>query len=153
VISHAKISVTYPATGFSRAVDSNDAGAFFMPGLPLGAATVEVQAKGFRTARSEFNLKVGETRTIDYTLELASVDSSVEVVAQADLVRNSAEHGAIMQNQQIANLPLNGRNWASLMTLVPGAVDTGAGNGSSVRFFGRGGDDNKSPASSFATAF
>src|SRR5262245_58375243 len=68
VIARAKISVIYAATGFSRAVTSNDTGAYFMPGLPLGDASVEVQAAGFRTARSAVALKVGETRTIDYDL-------------------------------------------------------------------------------------
>jgi hypothetical protein len=142
VVSRARISVKYSATGFTRSVESNDAGAYYMSGLPLGATAVEVEAKGFRVIRSEVELKVGETRTIDFTLELAAVDATVEVVAQADLARNSAEYGAVMQNQQIADLPINGRNWQNLMTLVPGAVDTGAGNVASVRFFARGGDDN-----------
>jgi outer membrane receptor for ferric coprogen and ferric-rhodotorulic acid len=85
---------------------------------------------------------VGETKTLDFTLDVAGVDASVEVVAEADLVHNSAAYGSTLGNQQISQFPINGRNWQNLMTLVPGAVDTGAGNGASVRFFARGGDDN-----------
>src|SRR5206468_3491464 len=59
-----------------------------------------------------------------------------------ELIRDSAAVGSTLGNTQISQLPINGRNWGNLMALVPGAVDTGAGNGSSVRFFGRGGDDN-----------
>jgi len=56
------------------------------------------------------------------------VDTSVEVVAEAELVRNSASVGATFNNTQINQLPINGRNWGGLMTLTPGAIDTGAGN-------------------------
>jgi hypothetical protein len=75
-------------------------------------------------------------------LDVASVDTSIQVVAEAELVRNSAAYGSTLENTQISQLPINGRNWQNLMTLVPGAIDTGAGNGASVRFFARGGDDN-----------
>jgi hypothetical protein len=85
---------------------------------------------------------VGETKTLDFSLEVASTDTSVEVVAEAELNRNSAAVGATFQNTQINQLPINGRNWGGLMTLTPGAVDTGAGNGASARFFAQGGDDN-----------
>ena len=70
------------------------------------------------------------------------MDTSIRVVAEAELVRNTAAYGSTLQNTQISELPINGRNWQNLMTVVPGAVDTGAGNGASVRFFARGGDDN-----------
>ena len=140
-IARATIVVSYPATGFSRQVTSNDAGVYFVPGLPVGSMVLEVRREGFRPIRTETELNVGETRTLDFAMELASLDASVQVVAEVELARNSAEIGATLQNTQISQLPVNGRNWANLMALVPGAVDTGAGNGSSVRFFGRGGDD------------
>ena len=73
---------------------------------------------------------------------MAGADTTVEVVSETDLVRNSAAVGATFENTQISQLPVNGRNFADLMTLTPGAIDTGAGNGASVRFFAQGGDDN-----------
>jgi hypothetical protein len=141
-VTDAKVKVRYAANGLTRVAATNGAGAYLMSGLPIGSLEIEIEKQGFRTIRAEVDLLVGQTRTLDFTLEVAAVSESVEVTAQADLVRNAAEYGATMQNTQIRQLPINGRNWSNLMALVPGAVDTGAGNGSSVRFFGRGGDDN-----------
>jgi opacity protein-like surface antigen len=138
----AKVTVTYPATGFTRTVSSNGAGAYLIAGLPIGSIVIEAHKSGFGAIHSAAQLNVGQTRTFDFSFELASVESAVQVEAEAGLVRNSAEIGAAFQNAQISKLPINGRTWAGLMALVPGAIDTGAGNGSSVRFFARGGDDN-----------
>ena len=140
-VADAKISVAYPATGLTRSATTNESGVFLIVGLPLGHAVIDAQKPGFRPVRTEMDLNVGETRTLDFPLEVAGVDSTVEVVAEADLQRSSAATGAIFDDTQISQLPLNGRNWGGLMTLTPGAVDTGAGNGGSVRFFGQGGDD------------
>jgi hypothetical protein len=140
-VPEAKITVSYPATGLTRSVVSNGSGLFLMVGLPVGHATVDTVKPGFRPIRTELDLNVGETRTVDFPLQIASVDSSVEVIAEADLQKSSAAIGATFNDTQIAELPINGRNWGGLMTLTPGAIDTGAGNGASVRFFGQGGDD------------
>jgi hypothetical protein len=109
---------------------------------PSAPRLFEIQKPGFRALRSEIELNVGETKTLNYSLEIAGVDTTVEVVAETELVRNSAAVGATFDNTQLSQLPINGRNWGGLMTLTPGAIDTGAGNGASVRFFGQGGDDN-----------
>lgn len=140
-VSGATIVLTYPATGLARPVTSNELGVYFVTGLPVGNAVVKVEKDGFRPIRADADLKVGETRTLDFKLEVAGVEAAVEVVAPAVLVHNSAGVGAVLENRQVSQLPINGRNWGNLMALVPGAVDTG-GNGSSVRFVGHGGDDN-----------
>ncbi|MDR1990663.1 MAG: TonB-dependent receptor [Acidobacteriaceae bacterium] len=141
-VSGSTILVTYPSTGQTREALSNDRGDYFIAGLPIGIVGIDVVLNGFRPVHVDTDLKVGETRTLDVTLEVAGVEATVEVVSPAVLVRNSAAIGAVIENREIGQLPINGRNWGTLMTLVPGAVDTGAGNGSSVRFVGHGGDDN-----------
>ncbi len=142
VVPEAKVTVTFPATGLIRSVTTTGAGVYLVPQLPVGSASIDVEKAGFRTIHLEIPLSVGQTRTLDHTFEVSTTTSAVEVVSEADLVRNSAEYGNTFQNSQISRLPINGRNWGTLMTLVPGAVDTGAGSGSSVRFFGHLGDDN-----------
>ncbi|MCU1262944.1 MAG: hypothetical protein JWO80_5829, partial [Bryobacterales bacterium] len=142
IVANTKVSLRYSATGLTRTVASNASGAYLIGGLPIGAADLEIQKPGFRSLRSEIELNVGETKTLDFALEVAGVDTSVEVVAETELVRNSASIGATFDNTQLSQLPINGRNWGGLMTLTPGAIDTGAGNGASVRFFAQGGDDN-----------
>ena len=142
VVQNGKVSVSFPATGVSRQTVSNNTGAFLIAGLSVGHAAIQVEKPGFRMIRTETDLGVGETKTFDFNLEVAGADTTVEVVSETDLVRNSAAIGATFENTQISQLPVNGRNFADLMTLTPGAIDTGAGNGASVRFFAQGGDDN-----------
>ncbi len=137
----AQITIEYPATGVSRSVTTNASGVFLMVGLPVGHAVVNAAKTGFRPVRTEIDLNVGATRTLNFPLEVLSVDTSVEVVSEDDLQKSSAAIGATFNNTQISQLPINGRNWGGLMTLTPGAIDTGAGNGASVRFFAQGGDD------------
>ncbi len=139
VVSGALVTVTYGATGLHRTVPSNGSGNFVLPGLPIGHAVVNAIGTGFRPVQFETDLNVGETKTLDLTFEVASVDSSIQVVGEAELVKDSAAIGASFQNAQIAKLPINGRNYRNLMALVPGAVDTG---GSNIRFLGHGADDN-----------
>ena len=141
IVPGATVTITYPDTGLSRSVLTTGAGAYLIVGLPVGHVSVDASKNGFRPGHSDIYLNVGETRTLDIPLEIAQVGTSVAVVAEPDLDRSSAAIQATFNNTQISQLPINGRNWGGLMTLTPGAIDTGAGNGASVRFFGQGGDD------------
>lgn len=140
VVTGVNVTVTYAATGLRRTTVSNESGLYLITGLPVGSVTIAAEKAGFRPLRSETDMRIGETKTLNFPLEIATAETTVQVVAEAELVQNSAATGATFENSQISRLPVNGRNWANLMALVPGAVDTG--NGNSVRFFGRGGDDN-----------
>jgi hypothetical protein len=104
-----------------------------------------VQAKGFQTQEvEELSLTVGETRTLDFRLGVETVTGSVAVSASAVVLEHgSAETGGVVGSEQVEQLPLNGRNWATLMLLVPGAINTGIGNQTGIRFAGHGLDDNK----------
>ena len=140
-VSGAEVAVAYPASGLTRDVVSNDTGSYTISGLPVGSATVTVTLSGFRSMRFTADLQLGETRILNPVLEVAGVDEAVQVSAAAQPVRASTPNGGVFSSAQIAQLPVNGRNWTNLMALVPGAVDTG-GNGNAVRFVGHGGDDN-----------
>lgn len=139
VIPEARLTITYPASGLVREARTNGSGAYFVNGLVLGGIVVGVEHAGFRPIKTEAQLSVGETRTLDFTLEIATVGESVQVIAEAELTRNTAALGGVMDNRRISQLPINGRNWSNLTVLIPGAIDTG---GSSVRFLGHGGDDS-----------
>ena len=141
VVPSGQVTVTYPSTGLTRAVSSTQAGVFLVTGLPVGHVVINAEKTGFRPIRTETDLDVGETKTLDFKLEVSAVNTSVEVVDEAELSKDSAEIGAVFNTRQISQLPINGRNYGGLMTLTPGAIDTGAGNGASVRFFGQGSDD------------
>lgn len=143
-IAGAAVSVESSSTGLRRETLTSSAGAYQLPGLPVGAYTVTISKEGFSTVKSEqVVLGVGQSRTLDFQLSVGAVATAVEVsAAVTPLDEQSAEIGSVIGEQQMRNIPLNGRHWASLMMLAPGAVNVGEGNQNSIRFFGRPRDDN-----------
>ncbi len=86
---------------------------------------------------------VGRTRTLDATLQVSGAEERVEISASSELIdRNTSAVTGLIERKQADELPLNGRNWASLTAYVPGAIDTGGSNQRSIRFAGRGLDDS-----------
>lgn len=143
-IGGAKVSIESAATGFRRDTITSQSGAYQLPGLPVGAYTISISKSGFNTARFDrVVLAVGQSRTLDAQLLVGAVSTAVEVSADVTpLEQKNAEIGTVIGEQQIKNIPLNGRHWAALMMLAPGAVNIGEGNQNSIRFFGRPRDDN-----------
>jgi hypothetical protein len=131
----AHIKVTYPNTGLSRETTTSNSGVFRLAELPIGACYVEVGATGFQPLKTTaVTLDVAQTRTLDLTLEVASSKSTVVTSVVDELQQNNATVGDVLTGPQLDYLPVNGRDWKSLMSLVPGAV-----NGND--FFSTGGDD------------
>ena len=143
-ISGATVSISSKATGFHREVTTNDTGVYVIPGLQIGVYDVAIRKDGFGVkAYNAVELAVGQTRTINAELQVATSAQAVEVVDEAvALTQSSSTVGGVIAQQQVASLPLNGRAWTSLMALVPGAIDSGGGTQKSIRFAGRGADDN-----------
>ncbi|WP_419806920.1 TonB-dependent receptor domain-containing protein [Terriglobus sp.] len=144
-VGNATVTVSYPQTGFERTVQSTSAGEYVLSALPLGRCNVSVSAAGFETKHvNDVDLQVGDFRTVNLQLSVGAVEQAVAVAASTvTLDQDSAATGGLIARQQIENLPINGRNWAGLMILVPGAINTGSGNQTSIRFAGHGLDDNK----------
>lgn len=144
-IPGASVEVFFAGTGFKRTVRSSDAGTFVISSLPIGNCQLTVHANGFQTQQvDELALAVGETRTLDFQLGVSSAAETVKVSASiVALEQSSAETGGVIGSRQVQDLPINGRNWAGLMILVPGAINTGIGNQTGIRFAGHGLDDNK----------
>ncbi len=141
----ASVTVLFPATGFQQTVTSTSAGDYAFTGLPLGTCNVTVTAAGFAPRQlTGIVLQVGEVRTSDVELSLESSTQVVSVNAAAvTLNKDDAAIGGVISERQVEDLPINGRNWAALQLLIPGAVNTGSGNQLTIRFAGRGIDDNK----------
>ena len=86
---------------------------------------------------------LGQTRTLDVTLRVAGSNDRVQVTASTQSLDHTSDTlGIDIEPKQTQELPLNGRNWATLTALAPGAIDTGGSNQRSIRFAGRGRDDN-----------
>jgi hypothetical protein len=121
-VPNAKVSVTETATQQIRASTTDASGSYIFATLPFGTYDVTVNVSGFATIRNTgLTVSVGTTTRLNVTLQLASNNQEVSIPAQADLVNSSnAETGGLFNPVQVTNLPLNGRNFLSLVSLVPG---------------------------------
>src|ERR1051326_5226505 len=144
VIPGATVQIVSNETGLRREVQTGSNGTYVFSLLPIGAYTVTVSQDGFRTALiKDVRLGVGDNRTLNVALELSTLQTNVTVESTlTPLESTSAVVGTVIGSQQMRDIPLNGRHWASLMALAPGAINTGEGNQQSIRFVGRARDDN-----------
>jgi hypothetical protein len=143
-ISGADVKVTAVDTGISQERKTNSNGYYRFPGLPVGQFTVSVSNTSFKTKVIEqVTLQVGETHTLDVSLVVGEVSEKVEIKAEAGPAeRTSAAAATVISTEQIANLPVNGRDWSGLTLLAPFAQDDGGGDQRTIRFAGRARDDN-----------
>ncbi len=143
-IPQAKIRATRDATGFERETQTTSQGAYELSDLPPGLYTIRFSKEGFSTLTVEHVEQiVGQTRTLNVPLELEHGKGQTTVTEPlVQLDRISATVGTAIEKAQVNDLPINGRNWATLTSLAPGAVDSGAGDQRTIRFAGHGLDDN-----------
>ena len=97
--------------------------------MPPGRYSLTFTAAGFQTrVVPDLRLQVNEARTIDVELKVGAVSERVEVEATAVAVnRTDATIGTVIQQQEIVEIPLNGRNFAQLIQLSPGVTPIGLG--------------------------
>ena len=124
LISGAAVKVTSQGTGLTRETKTDDSGHYLIPLLPVGIFTIHVEAQGFGPAeQKDVRLQVDERRELNFTLQPASVATSVEVSATAVSIETSAPTiGQVITSEEVAELPLNGRDFVQLATLTPGTT-------------------------------
>src|SRR5271166_2848188 len=123
-IASAKVTVTSQGTGTSREITTDASGHYIVNYLPVGLYTIKVDFQGFQSAiTKEVRLQGEESPELDFTLVLSAVSSTVEVEAEAVAVQTTNPTlGQVITSQQVAQLPLNGRDFVQLATLTPGTV-------------------------------
>ncbi len=121
-VPKAEVTITEERTGVSRTVMSDDNGFYSAPSLAVGKYTVSTSPQGFKkTVASEVDLHVAENRVVNLDLQLGQVSETVTVSANATPVETrSGDVNSLISEKQVTELPLNGRNYAALVTLVPG---------------------------------
>jgi hypothetical protein len=126
VISGATVTVASQETGLSRETKTDDSGHYLVPLLPVSNYTVRVQSQGFQTTeQKDVRLQVDEHRELDFSLAPASVSTSVEVSGTVVAVETANPTlGQVITSEQVADLPLNGRNFVQLATLTPGTTSS-----------------------------
>ncbi|NOT60816.1 MAG: TonB-dependent receptor, partial [Acidobacteria bacterium] len=142
VVPNTKLSATNTDTGLRRETFSNTEGYYTIPLLPPGNYQVTVQKEGFKPiSRSGITLQVEQVARLDFKLELGAASETVNITTDAPLLeRESGAKGQVIDNNEIIDLPLNGRNFNDLALLTPGVVDLPEGlpnNGSTAINGGR----------------
>ena len=127
VVAGAAITVTQPATGIARAVQSDPTGAYEVRYLTPGVYVVEVRTAGFRSEKSsQITLRIGQMARLDFKLQVGDVTEQVQVIAEGVLLETQSGVVAdVVTPERIVNLPLNGRNFVQLGNLTPGVVASG----------------------------
>ncbi len=112
VVSGGTVKITSRDTGAAREAKTDNSGHYLIPLLPVSYYTIRVEAQGFQTTeQKDIRLQVDEHREVDFALNPASVSTSVEVSV-----------GQVITSEQVADLPLNGRDFVQLATLIPGTT-------------------------------
>jgi carboxypeptidase family protein len=120
----ATVTVTNVATNRQRIVTSSREGIYAAAGLAPGSYRVDVQLSGFKPLRrAGIHLETGETAQVDIALEVGDVREQVTVTADAPVLRTAAASlGAVVDHEQVVQLPINGRSFILLASLAPGVA-------------------------------
>src|SRR5881397_1372257 len=122
LIPGVSITVKHTEIGLTRSVVSGERGAYNVPLLPVGAYEITITMPGFKQqVRSGINLVVGQEAVVDLTLEVGAIGEQVTVTEEAPLVNTTTSStSGVITEQQVKDLPLNGRSFDQLITLNVG---------------------------------
>jgi hypothetical protein len=122
-VPNAKVSARNTATGVSTDTTTNATGFYSIVNLLPGDYEVNVSAQGFNTIATKVTLTVGAKQELSASLQVGQVTQEIQVTGAAPIVETTnATLSGQVEATQIVQLPLNGRDWASLATLEPGVA-------------------------------
>jgi hypothetical protein len=135
VLPGADVTVTNTNTGLSRSAVTDGAGQYVLTNLALGPYRFEASLAGFRTyEQTGIVLQVGDAPVLNVTLAIGALTETVSVEAATPLVDTQRSGvGAVIENERILELPLNGRNPVELIQLAGAAVQTGTASTRSMQ--------------------
>ena len=135
VLVGAAVVVVNTGTGVQRELFTDALGYYEAPLLPPGQYQVRAALSGFRTAvRQGIRLQVNQRAVVDFILEVGDVAEQVVVTADASPLQiQNATVGTVVDNTKITELPLNGRDFFQLATIVSGAVPPAQGSQNSTQ--------------------
>src|SRR5205809_689896 len=122
LIPGVSITVKHTESGLTRTAISSERGGYNLPLLPVGAYEITTTMPGFKQAvRTGINLVVGQEAVVDLTLEVGANAETVTVSEEAPLVNTTTSStSGVITEQQVKELPLNGRSFDQLITLNVG---------------------------------
>ncbi len=143
-VAGATIVITDVQRGTSRTLATDAAGDYAAPDLPPGTYKIHVEAKGFKSVeRPSVMIEVATDVRADFSLQTGQVNETVVVNEDVPLLNTtSSTLGGTLSNQEINDLPLNGRNYENLLQLRPGVMRYPGGGFSTTSANGLRAEDN-----------
>ena len=130
-VPNAEVTVENPATGLKRVLRTSDIGYYRVASLPPGRFTLRVTAQGFETAvYDEVLLQNDQTKTFNIQLKIGATTNEITVTGEVPLVETGeARISGHIEEKQVTQLPLVGRNFMTLVVLTPGVTGLPSGGG------------------------
>src|SRR5215472_1013359 len=124
IAPNVAVTATNSGTNVARSTVTNTSGVYSFPDLTPGVYQVKASAPGFDTiVKTNIELQVQQTARVDFTLTVGQATQTVEVSATGELLATeNATVGTVIEQKRIEDLPLNGRNFFSLVSLTPGVT-------------------------------
>ena len=122
-VANSTVTLTNTATGISQSKTTDSEGKFEFPSVQIGNYQIVAEAQGFDKARTEtFSVLTNARQRVDLTLKAGSISQEVTVTSAAALLdTETSSRSTVIGTRQVEDLPLNGRSYADLVLLVPGA--------------------------------
>jgi len=139
-VPNAKVIATNQATGVASATQTDAAGSYLFPSLPIGVYRIEVSCSGFQTATvSNLKLEVASAVTQNIQLTVGTASQTVEIIADASLVETATTSmSQVINDKTVQEIPLNGRHFTDLSLLTPGTITPPANGFLSAPLRGQG---------------
>ncbi len=120
----ASVTLDNPANGSHRVVSSDNAGRYTFADVPIGRYNLSAAKPGFQTeVKQGVEINVGSAITVDFSLPTGQVTEQIQVTAEAGTLQTEGSNtGGVMENRQLVDLPINGRDYARFSLLMPGAI-------------------------------
>ena len=127
VLPGVRVTLTNSGTNAVRLTETNETGVYVFPAVPPGTYSLKVELEGFSTAQqTNINVQVGSANRFPFTMAIGQLTDVVSVVADTPVIQTeNASIGTVIENRSIVELPLNGRNYLQLASLIPGATTNG----------------------------
>ena len=123
VLPGVAITARHPDTGFSVERVTDAEGRFFLPALRVGTWEIRAELAGFAPRSERIVVEIGRTFSLDLTLGLAGLTEQVRVSGQTPLLQvTTAEISDVIDNREVVQVPLNGRNFLALAQLSDAVV-------------------------------
>jgi len=120
----AAVTIVNTETAVARTTETDTRGRFRLSALPPGQFSLTIDRRGFATLRRDgLVLVLGESALLEFTMKVAAVEEGITVVADAPVA--DAGHTAlstVVTQEQVQNLPINGRNFLSFTVMTPGVT-------------------------------